>query len=169
MTIKFEVQMTKKAMTDFMLHTTYTSLGGIATVIFGGVCLVLGIRQIMGGEYSSGAMFLLFAGLFLVGNPLQTRARAAQQVISTPMFRKPIGYEMTEEGIRITQDEASVLNEWTEFRKAVSTGQCLILYITKVRALVIPKESLGEQFPAAVQMISTHMPAKSVNIRHVSA
>lgn len=169
MTIKFDVKMTKKAMTDFMLYTSYTSLSGIAGVVFGGVVLVLGISQLMNGVYSSGAMLLLFAGFFLIGNPLQMKARAAQQVTASPMFQKPITYELTEEGVRITQEEASVLNEWKDFRKAVSTGQSIILYITKVRAVVLPKEALGEQFPAAVQMISTHMPAKKVNIRHVSA
>ena len=37
MNIKFEVKMTKKAMFDFMLYTSYTSLSGIVGVIFGGV------------------------------------------------------------------------------------------------------------------------------------
>ena len=50
MNIKFEVKMTKKAMFDFMLYTSYTSLSGIVGVIFGGVTLVLGIRQCMFGS-----------------------------------------------------------------------------------------------------------------------
>ena len=154
MNIKFEVKMTKKAMFDFMLYTSYTSLSGIVGVIFGGVTLVLGIRQCMFGSYSTAATFFLFAAIFLIGNP---------------MFQKPISYELNEEGIRISQDEQSVLNEWGDFRKAVSTGQSVIIYVTKVRALIFPRESLGEQYAAAVQMISTHMPAKKVNIRHVSA
>lgn len=112
---------------------------------------------------------LLFAAIFLIGNPLHLKARAAEQVMRSPMFQKPISYELNEEGIRISQDEQSVLNEWGDFRKAVSTGQSVIIYVTKVRALIFPRESLGEQYAAAVQMISTHMPAKKVNIRHVSA
>ena len=52
MNIKFEVKMTKKAMFDFMLYTSYTSLSGIVGVIFGGVTLVLGIRQCMFGSYN---------------------------------------------------------------------------------------------------------------------
>lgn len=169
MNVKFEVQMTPKVMYDFMLYTSYTSLSGILGVVFGGVVLVLGIVQMTEGEYSAGAMLFLFAGLFLIGNPLQMRARAAQQVTGSPMFKKPIAYELTEEGVLISQEGESVLNKWEDFRKAVSTGQSIILYITKVRAVVLPKKELGEQFPAAVKMISTHMPAKKVNIRHVSA
>ena len=146
-----------------------TSLSGIVGVIFGGVTLVLGIRQCMFGSYSTAATFFLFAAIFLIGNPLHLKARAAEQVMRSPMFQKPISYELNEEGIRISQDEQSVLNEWGDFRKAVSTGQSVIIYVTKVRALIFPRESLGEQYAAAVQMISTHMPAKKVNIRHVSA
>lgn len=59
MNIKFEVKMTKKAMLDFMLYTSYTSLSGIVGVIFGGVTLVLGIRQCMFGSYSTAATFFL--------------------------------------------------------------------------------------------------------------
>lgn len=169
MNIKFDVKMTKKAMFDFMLYTSYTSLSGIIGVILGGVILVLGIRQCMFENYSTAATFFLFAAIFLIGNPLHLKARAAEQVMRSPMFQKPISYELNEEGILISQDEQSVLNEWGDFRKAVSTGQSVILYVTKVRALIFPRESLGEQYAAAVQMISTHMPAKKVNIRHVSA
>ena len=63
MNIKFEVKMTKKAMFDFMLYTSYTSLSGIIGVIFGGVTLVLGIRQCMFGSYSTAATFFLFAAI----------------------------------------------------------------------------------------------------------
>ena len=108
MNIKFEVKMTKKAMFDFMLYTSYTSLSGIVGVIFGGVTLVLGIRQCMFGSYSTAATFFLFAAIFLIGNPLHLKARAAEQVMRSPMFQKPISYELNEEGIRISQDEQSV-------------------------------------------------------------
>ena len=70
MNIKFEVKMTKKAMFDFMLYTSYTSLSGIVGVIFGGVTLVLGIRQCMFGSYSTAATFFLFAAIFLFRNRL---------------------------------------------------------------------------------------------------
>ena len=169
MDVKFDVKMTKKAMYDFMLYTSYTSLGGIAGVIFGGITLALGIRQCMAGGYSAGATFFVFAIVFLIGNPLQLKTRAAEQVKKSSMFQKPITYELTETGVNISQDDQSVVNEWKDFQKAVSTNQSIILYVTKVRALIFPRESLGEQYGAAVKMISTHMPPKKVKIRHVSA
>ena len=54
MNIKFEVKMTKKAMFDFMLYTSYTSLSGIVCVIFGGVTLV----HVWKLQYSSNVLFV---------------------------------------------------------------------------------------------------------------
>lgn len=169
MSVKFDVQMTKKAMYNFMLYTTYTSIGGIVTVVFGGVATVLGLRQFMFGDYSAGATFFLIAAFLLIWNPVNMKIRSADQVAKSPMFQKPISYELTEEGVRISQDGQSALNEWKVFQKAVSTNVGLILYITKVRAIIFTKEGLGEQYAPAVKMISTHMPAKKVKIRHVSS
>ncbi|MDY5845419.1 MAG: YcxB family protein [Bariatricus sp.] len=169
MTIKFDVKMTEKAMFDFMLHTAYTSLNGIVGVILGGITLYLGIRQTMNGVYPAAATFFLIAAFFLIGTPINMKTKSAEQVKKSPMFQKPITYELTEEGIKISQDEQSTVNEWNNFQKAVSTNTSIILYVTKVRALIFPRESLGEQYEAAVKMISTHMPPRKVNIRHVSA
>ena len=169
MTVKFDVKMTEKAMYDFMLHTTYTSLNGIMGVILGGITLYLGIRQTMNGVYPAAATFFLIAIFFLVGPPLNMKAKSSEQVKKSPMFQKPITYELTEEGVQISQEDQSTLNEWGNFQKAVSTDTSIILYVTKVRALIFPKEALGEQYAAAVKMISTHMSPRKVKIRHVSA
>lgn len=169
MSVKFDVKMTKKAMYNFMLHTSYTSLSGIVGTIFGLVTLVLGIRNITAGEGSAAAAFFLFAFIFLIGNPVNLKIRSNEQVAKSPMFQEPITYEMTEEGVKISQGDQSTVNAWSDFQRAVSTGTSLILYVTKVRALIFPREELGEQYPAVVKMISTHMPPGKVKIRHVSA
>lgn len=168
MAVKVDVKMTKNAMFDFKLYTSYTSLSGIVGVIAGGACAVLGVQNLMSGNTTGATPFILIAIFFLVGTPLSMWMRSAEQVLKTPMFQKPITYEFTEEGVRISQDDQSVMNEWINFHKAVSTNKSIILYVTNVRALIFPRESLGEQYGAVVQMISTHMPAKKVKIRHVS-
>lgn len=169
MSVKFDVKMTKKAMYNFMLHTSYTSLSGIAGAVFGLVTLALGIRSLASDGGSAAMTFFLFAFIFLVGNPINLKIRSSEQIAKSPMFQEPITYEMTEEGVKISQGDQSTVNAWSDFQKAVSTGTSLILYVTKVRALIFPRESLGEQYPAVVKMISTHMPPNKVKIRHVSA
>lgn len=168
MAVKCDVKMTRNAMFDFMIYTSYTSISGIAGVILGGAGAVKAVQCLSNGDMTGATPFLLLAVFFLVGTPLGTWTKAAEQVSKTPMFQKAITYEFTEEGVVISQDEQKVLNEWTSFQKAISTNKSIILYVTKIRALILPRESLGEQYGAVVQMISTHMPPKKVKIRHVS-
>ncbi len=167
MSVKLDVQMTPKAMYDFLLYHTYSHLSGLIGAIFGVVVLGLGIRAMAQGDYTAGMMFFFFAAVFLVMTPLTLKSKAKAQVKTTPMFQKPICYELTEEGITISQEDQQTEVKWGEFQKAVSTNRTLILYITRVRALVLPKADFGEQYTAAVQMISTHMPPAKVKIRQV--
>lgn len=169
MAVKFDVKMTQRAMFDFTLYTSYTSISGIAGVVLGGAGLVMTIQHLAAGDMSGATPFVLIALFFLVANPITMWTRSADQVLKSPMFQKPITYEFTEEGVVVSQDGQSALNEWSNFQKAVSTNKSIILYVTKVRALILPRESLGEQYAAAVQMISTHMAPRKVKIRHVSS
>ena len=158
MSVKMDVQMTPRAMYDFLLYHTYSHLSGLIGAIFGVVVLGLGIRAMAQGDYTAGMMFFFFAAVFLVMTPLTLKSKAKAQVKTTPMFQKPI---------TISQEDQQTEVKWEEFQKAVSTNRTLILYITRVRALVFPKEALGEQYTAAVQMISTHMAPAKVKIRQV--
>lgn len=169
MPVKFDVTMTKEAMYDFMLYSSMTSATGILGIAVGGVLLVMGMRQILLGELATAAMYFMFASIFLVVNPVNTKIRAGEQVSRTPMFQKPLTYELSEKGIKVSQDDQSAENTWEDFRKVISTNKSIILFITKKRAIIFPKESLGEQYATVVKVISSNMPANKVKIRHVSA
>ena len=54
-----------------------------------------------------------------------------------------------------------------DFTKAVSTGKSVLLYIGRIRAIIFPKECMGEQYEEVLKMIHTHMPPKKVKIRHI--
>ena len=110
MAVKFEVQMTKSAMFDFLLYASYTSLTGIMNVVVGFVTLGVGINKIVQGDISSSMIFFMFATVFLIGNPINIKVRASEQVLRTPMFQKPLCYELTEEGVLVSQDDQSASN-----------------------------------------------------------
>ena len=69
--------------------------------------------------------------------------------------------------VEVSQEDEKMMNPWGEFTKATATSKSIIIYVTRVRALIFPKECLGEQYEAVVKMISTHMPPAKVKIRHV--
>ena len=47
--------------------------------------------------------------------PLTLKSKAKAQVKTTPMFQKPITYELTEEGITISQEDQQTEVKWEEF------------------------------------------------------
>ena len=55
--------------------------------------------------------------------------------------------------------------KWDEMEKAVSTTKCVILYTSGSGVCIFPRRELKDSLIPAVEMISTHMPPKKVNIR----
>ena len=54
---------------------------------------------------------------------------------------------------------------WENMVRAVSTPKSIVVYTTAVNACIFPKKDLGEGKYKVIEMISTHMPPKKVNIR----
>lgn len=167
MSVKFEVKMTEKYMYDFMLYHTYTQFSGLLGGVVGVFGLGLSIHYILKGDTMSAMPFMMVALLFLVMTPISMKNKANLQVKMTETFRKPLQYELTEEGIVVRQEELETMNEWKDVVKAVSTGKSVILYLSRVRALIFPKECMSEQYEAALKMIHTHISPAKVKIRHI--
>ena len=165
MSIKIEVKMLPKYMCDFMFYHQYTHLSGLLGIGVGLIALGLGITTLLDGDAQAAMPMFLVAVLFLVVTPMTTRSRAKMQVEKSDMFKKPLQYEFTEEGVFVRQDELEALNKWDEFTKAVSTKKSVVLYITRVRAIIFPKEWLGDKYDDVVKMIQTHMSPAKVKIR----
>lgn len=167
MSPKFEVQMSVKYMFDFMLYHNYTRLNGLLGVLVGVLGLFIGISNVIGGKAQESAIGFFVAVLFFVITPVSIKNSAKRQIGSTPAFANPLEYEFTDEGVVVRQCEEEALTKWEEFDKAVSSNCSIILYITRVRAIILPKECMGEQYANVVRVISTHMPPKKVRIRHI--
>lgn len=168
MSVKFEVKMTDKIMYDFLLYHTYTHMSGLLGAMIGVLALGMGINYMLSGDSMAAMPAFILAVLFLVVTPVSLKGKAKTQVQRTKMFQKPLEYELSEEGVTVRQGELEVTNKWEDFSKAVSTNRAVILYVTRMRALIFPRESMEEQYEAAVKMISTHMPPKNVKIRHIA-
>jgi len=167
MSIKFQVQMTDKYMYDFMLYHNYTHASGLMSAIAGVLCFAVFLTKVTGGDVQSSIVWLMCSILMLIINPHNMKSRAKMQVKNTPMFQKPLEYELTENGVIVRQDEQSEMITWEDFTKAVSTGKSVLLYIGRIRAIIFPKECMGEQYEEVLKMIHTHMSPKKVKIRHI--
>lgn len=167
MSVKFQVQMTDKYMYDFMLYHNYTHASGLMSAIAGVLCFAVFLTKVTNGDVQASVLWLMCAILMLIINPHNMKSRAKMQVKNTPMFQKPLEYELSDEGITVRQEEAESVILWEEVTKAVSTGKSVILYLGRVRALIFPKECMGGQYEEVLKMIHTHMPPRKVRIRHI--
>ncbi|WP_461812715.1 YcxB family protein [Faecalimonas sp.] len=166
MTVKFNVKMTDKIMYDFLLYHNYTSMTGLVGTILGVLLLGVAVMKGTAGDIQAAILFFAISIFVLMSTPMTLKATAKNQVKNTPMFQEPLEYEISDEGIMVSQNEESALNEWKEFQKVISTSKSLILYITRVRAIILPRESMGDDYMKVVEMISQNVPAKRVKIRH---
>lgn len=167
MSIKFSVKMTEQYMYDFLMHHTYTHMSGILGVIVGVLGLGMGIDGLIKGDTAATAIGFVIAIAFLFSTPGTTKSKARMQVKQTGMFQKPLDYELNDTGIIVRQGDQEAVNEWGEFTKVVSTRKSIVLYTSRVRAIIFPKECMGDQYEEILQMIRTHIAPSKVKIRHI--
>ena len=167
MSIKFEVKMTDKIMYDFLLYHSYTSASGLFATLIGVGCFILAVYKGVNGDSQSAVLFGALGAMLLFSTPFTLKSSAKNQVKNTEMFQKPLEYEVTEKGLTVTQSGQSAENTWDNIMRVVSTSKSLIIYITRMRAIILPKEAMGDDYMAVVELISKNVPAKKVKIRHV--
>ena len=149
MELGFDVKIDAAALYDYMLRHTFNSPAGILGSTVGAMGIV--------AFFMNGAAIYLIMGAVILGYlPVSLWLRAKRQA-QNPVFKKPLHYRMTEEGVFVSQ--------WEDMFKAVSTPRSLILYTSRINASVFPRKDLGDLQTDVIAMISTHMPPAKVQIK----
>lgn len=157
MEIEFDVKMNAGVLFDYMLHHTYTGSAGI----LGSAVGALGVVAFFMNGYP---LYLILGVIILFYQPVSLWLRAKKQALN-PVFKEPLHYKMTEEGVTVSQGETEQFQSWDDMYRAVSTGRSIILYTGRINASIFPRADLGQKQAEVIGMISTHMPPKKVNIR----
>lgn len=158
MEVEFDVTITAGVLYDYMLRHTYSGFAGILGTAVGALFLI--------GFTCYGHLIYLIAGVvLLIYQPASLFLKSRQQAAANPAFHQPLHYKMTEEGVEVSQGEASEFQKWEDMHRAISTGQSIILYTNRIHAAIFPRRDLGNQLDAVVAMISTHMPPRKVNVK----
>lgn len=159
MEMELDVQITKKDLYNYQLHHAYTSPSGLFGTIVGCLFVV--------GFFNTGTPLYLVIGAFIILYfPWTLHIRAASQA-GQPVFRKPLHYRLSEEGLEISTEEEKQLVSWESITKASSTGKVIMLYTSKVNAFLFPKRLLGERSAEFVQLISRYVAPGKVKIRGI--
>lgn len=155
--IRLNVTMKVSNMYEFLLRHSYSGWGGVGSVLFS---LALFVYLIVGHEsLNQGQTILVTFGalLFTVINPVVILFNATKQVKLNPTFRDLLTYTLSEEGILVEQNGQELLVKWEEVQKVVETKQSVIIYLTKVRAFILPKYVIADDMNEVKEIIAGSM------------
>ncbi|MEG0190550.1 MAG: YcxB family protein [Lachnospiraceae bacterium] len=157
---KIQVQMTKKALFDFMLYHTYSKLSGFLTNILGVAVGFMGIILFFTEKISIFTLlFYIVAMVIFVGyTPVLIYYRAHKQMMRLDIYKNMVEYTFDESnGITVLQDKTSVHYDWTQFEKVVVTPKTIGIYYGTDQAFIIPKEDFSNCFVPIMNMVMFHI------------
>lgn len=163
--VKVKVEMTVKNMYDFLLRHSYGSVSGMIGIIFS--ISAIGLLIAKYSSLSNGQrMLLIFGGLlFLVVNPIAIYFSSVKQVKLNPTFKSELIYVISDEGVMVHQNKQELLVPWKDVQKVIETRHNIIIYLTKVRAFVLPQQNCKEQKEELKAIIRQHVTGKACKLK----
>lgn len=159
--ISIQVQMKTEYLFDFLYWHSYSGLQGMINYGFTVFAIVLLATGAGRRSTVATAALILLALLFSVINPLLLYRKAAIQRKRTPMFQKPLVYELTEEGLSVTQDGETASTGWEQVLLIRETKKNIILYLGAANAIVLPKAEYAGQAAEVKAMLRRMTPNAS--------
>lgn len=159
MEMELDVQITTKDMYDFQLYHAYTSPSGLFGTIVGCLFVVAFIN-------TRTPLYLVIGAFIILYFPWMLRIRALSQAKS-PIFKEPLHYRLSEEGLEISAGEEKQMAPWESITKVSATGKMIMLYTSKLNAFLFPKRVLGERCGEFVQVVSRYVAPDKMKIKTV--
>lgn len=163
--ITFSVQMTWKEIYKFTMYHTYHSFAGILGVVLSVMALANLIISFDKLSDQSKTIMTIVAAWFLIFEPLRMLARSKSQMKVSKAYKKPLDYNLSEDGITVSQDEESQTIEWSRLLKIVETKTQILVYSNRINAFIFPKESFGEQADDVRRMIVEYTKGTKVKLK----
>lgn len=164
--MKIIVKMKNEFIYDLLLFHTYSKLSGflinvlgLAVIITGG--LLLGINEI---KLSQAILYILAGFLFLSYTPFTLKMKA-KQMMEEDRYQSEIAYAFNEEGINEELLGKTNSYAWSQVEKAISTPKDIAFYVGKEEALIVPKESFGDNFMPVMKLIAENVTRDKIYIR----
>ena len=101
--VSFETDIKEKDLMNFKIYHNYHSFSGIASLIFGIICLVICVLSFGNYNVAYTLMMAFFGLFFTVYTPIGMLLKVKKQMKSVKAFSDPVKYTVTEE--KITQPE----------------------------------------------------------------
>lgn len=158
--VKFSVQITVKDMFAFLMHHSYRGMSLIADAIvtFGAIgLLIAGFGK---GDMGKTVALIFVALLFTVVHPLQLYFRAKKQVTKNEVFKNPLDYVLTDEGISMSQGEETQAFAWEDVYQIKEYRSQILVYTGRVYACIWPKRALADCENEVRELFRKHLSEK---------
>ncbi len=169
---EFQVNMTREALSNFMLTSYYTRLGGWFSILLGLAGVVMAVREIFfrdSIDVTGLAAYCIIAVFCLVVNPVLLISRAKRQLETSESYKQPITYTLFPEYLLVTQGEEHLEIGWDLIYKIRMTGKMVAIYTSKINAFVWPLSELGDDrasiLSRVVQYTQPYTPILSGNLK----
>lgn len=158
--VKFSVRITVKDMFAFLMHHSYR---GVLLII--DAVITLGALGLLLAGWGKGdvakTVALIFLALsFTVVHPLQLYNRARKQVMKNEVFKRPLNYVLTDEGITMSQGEESQSFIWADVYQIKEYRSQILVYTGRVYACILPKRALAACESEVRELFRKHLSAK---------
>ena len=144
--ITVTVPMKVRYMYSFLFQHIHRSFQGIFGVVLSVAALILFVLSLGTETDDTRKVILLVIGLlFTVVNPVMLYVKAMQQVALSPVYKNPLTYQFSEEGMRVIQGEQSQLLPWDKVVEVRKTKSVLIIYTSRTSASILGYQEFQEK------------------------
>lgn len=155
--IEFDVKMRTRDIYKFLLCHTYSGFGGWFGVILSVIAIVLLVTDFNSYDDAGKMVLIMIALAFTVVNPIMLLSKAKQQVLTNAVYKKPLHYAFTEDGIKVSQEEQEETMSWDRLQKTRQFSGVFIVYTSRVHAFIFPLDQLGELADAVTNCVAAHL------------
>ncbi len=165
MTVAFDIKPQAKDLYRFNMRKTYTGLYGWISIILAVLCFVMAAVTVGQTEAIYTLLYLVCGVLFLFYLPFALWKSAKRIIKTNEILCGTVHYELSEEGICLTQGEETGKLEWNEVYKLVSDTKLVLIFVNRQNAYIIPREQLGDNYGPLKELASKQLESYRVKFR----
>ena len=162
--LRRDIKITEKDMADFILRHNYSSPSGWIGVLISIAAIVLLIVRFDVMDMTTRLAMIVIGALFIVVNPILLVSKAKKQVRNNPMFATPITYILSDDVIAIEQNSEQLTIPWTDIRIVKGSQKAIVVYVTRVRALLWPMTQIEAQHDDILKLLNEKLGTARVRV-----
>ncbi len=165
MKIHFTIRLQPEDLFRFHMHRAYTGLQGWLSVVC--ALIVFGLAGYTGynGGYGSMAMYIVIGVFLLIYVPAELWRRAKKSLKTNDELANELHYELSEEGIHVTQGDASADLPWTQIYKVTSDKHALLIYSSRIAAYIIPRSQVETEYDDIAKLLKEQVPSFRLKLK----